>query len=89
MPGLYLYSEWGSNVSEGNQLLADALLSWKTDYSNPGLGTGEEIELLPPSTEFPNMHPYENGWFETVSYKGAFGSNNWIEGWTLLDETLQ
>ena len=26
-------------------------------------------------------------WFEEVTFKGAFGSNNWIEGWTLLSES--
>ena len=38
-------------------------------------------------TEFENLAPYLNGWFEEVTYKGAFGSNNWIEGWTLLYES--
>ena len=87
MPGLYLYSEWGTNLSEENMVLADSLASWKTDYSDPGLGSMGEIILLPPSTEFDDLHPYDNAWFETVTYKGAFGSNNWIEGWTLLAES--
>ena len=84
-----LYSEWGTNVSEENQVLADSLLVWRTDYSDPFPGSDGEISLLPPSTEFEDLFPYENSWFEKVTYKGAFGSNNWIEGWTLLDEILR
>ena len=89
MPGLYLYSEWGTNLSEENQVLADSLLAWKTDYRDPFPGSDGEISLFPPSTEFEDLFPYENSWFEKVTYKGAFGSNNWIEGWTLLDEILR
>jgi len=28
----------------------------------------------------------ENDFFEQVNYKGAFGSSNWMKGWTALDE---
>jgi hypothetical protein len=43
--------------------------------------------LLPPTTKFEHMAPYTHSWFEQVTFKGAFGSNNWIEGWTLLYES--
>jgi len=55
--------------------------------SNPGLSAEQPYVLLPPSTEFDELEPYSDSWFEEVSFKGAFGSNNWIAGWTLLYET--
>jgi hypothetical protein len=27
-----------------------------------------------------------DSWFDNVTYKGAFGSENWLKGWTFLDE---
>jgi hypothetical protein len=67
--------------------MADSLFSWKTDYEDPGLKVAEDgFALLPPSTEFDNLAPCSHEWFEKVPYKGAFGSNLWIEEWTLLYE---
>jgi hypothetical protein len=83
----YTYNEYGTSLDEENQLMYDALLSWQTDYSDPGISSDNGYILLPPSTEFENMAPYSHDWFEQVSFKGAFGSNNWIEGWTLLHES--
>ncbi len=40
--------------------------------------------LLPVTTIFSNMADYSSAWFENVTYKGAFGSNNWLQGWSLL-----
>jgi hypothetical protein len=44
----------------------------------------EEFFLLPANTIFSGMATYSSSWFEQVSFKGAFGSNNWLEGWTYL-----
>jgi hypothetical protein len=33
-----------------------------------------------------NLSEYPNTWFRRVDFKGAFGEDNWIEGWTLLAE---
>jgi hypothetical protein len=87
-PLLSCYSELGEDVSEQNAILADSLEAWHTSYEDPGITAGEAgYRLLPPSTEFDKLAPYTSDWFEEVTYKGAFGSNNWIEGWTLLHES--
>jgi hypothetical protein len=86
-PLLYCYSELGEDLSEENTILADSLEAWHTSYEDPGLSADEGYKLLPPSTEFENLAAYTSDWYEKVSYKGAFGSNNWIEGWTLLYES--
>jgi hypothetical protein len=87
VPGFYAYTDMGEDLSAENQAMADSLLAWETDFSDPGLSSEEGYVLLPPSTEFDRLAPYEHEWFEKVPFKGAFGSNNWIEGWTLLYES--
>jgi hypothetical protein len=85
----YTYSELGEDLTAENQLLSDSAAVWKTSFEDPGI-TGDFTSgyvLLPPSTVFENMAPYSSDWFEKVRYKGAFGSNLWIEGWTLLYES--
>ena len=46
--------------------------------------TVNNYQLLPSSTVFENMASYSSTWFEQVTYKGAFGSKNWLEGWSYL-----
>ncbi|MEZ5070347.1 MAG: hypothetical protein R2751_05110 [Bacteroidales bacterium] len=86
LPLLYAYADDGSDRSAENTILSDSLIAWGTRYDDPGLSVDDAYRLLPPSTEFPDMAAYENSWFEPVSFKGAFGSNNWVEGWTLVHE---
>ncbi len=87
VPKFYAYTDLGDPLNDQNQIMADSLAAWQTDYSDPGISSEDGYSLLPPSTEFDNLAPYTNPWFEQVSFKGAFGSNNWIEGWTLLYES--
>ncbi len=57
----------------------------KNKMENPGLEAGSfPINLLPSVTLFGEMAPYNASWYEKVSYKGAFGSNNWLAGWSRL-----
>jgi hypothetical protein len=81
------YSELGEELPAQNEMLADSAVSWLTSFEDPGIRAGETYDLLPPTTEFDDLAPYEEEWFEQVRFKGAFGSNNWIEGWTLLYES--
>jgi hypothetical protein len=85
--GFFCYSDLGKELITENSLMADSLSAWNTSYVNPGISADDGYRLLPPITEFENMAPYSHQWFEAVSFKGAFGSNNWIEGWTLLYES--
>ena len=85
---LFCYSELGDDVSHQNAILADSLAAWQNTHEDPGISADSDgYSLLPPSTEFEDLAPYTHSWFEKVTYKGAFGSNNWIEGWTLLYES--
>ncbi len=83
------YSEPGENLTAENQILTDSTIAWETSFEDPGIygDLSSGYKLLPSYTIFENMAPYSSDWFEKVSYKGAFGSNLWIEGWTLLYES--
>jgi hypothetical protein len=83
----HTYSELGVDLTEENQQLTDSTLAWQTSFEDPGISDLDGFTLLPPTTEFENMAPYECEWFEEVTYKGSFGSNLWIAGWTLLYES--
>ncbi len=83
----YTYTDLEDPLAGQNQIMADSLKAWQTDYNDPGISSEDGYTLLPPITDFENLAPYTSPWFEQVTFKGAFGSNNWIEGWTLLYET--
>ena len=83
----FTYSELGQDLTMENGILADSATAWLTSFEDPGISDQNGFTLLPPSTEFEHMAPYSHDWFEEVSFKGAFGSNLWIEGWTLLYES--
>ena len=80
-------TETGEEPVDKNAILADSARAWLTAFEDPGISSGNGYTLLPPTTEFDRMAPFTNDWFEKVTFKGAFGSNNWIEGWTLLYES--
>ena len=46
---------------------------------DPRLASGSEAAGTAPAT-------VGGGFFDTVSYIGAFGQTNWLEGWTALDQ---
>jgi len=84
--GIYCYNETNAPFPLENQVLRDSLELWKNTFSNPLDITSSSISILPAYTQFDQVAPYNNSWYESVTYKGAFGSENWIEGWTLLDQ---
>lgn len=52
---------------------------------DPGIEADEiPFDLLPVNTVYSNLAEYQSTWFEKVTYKGAFGSRNWLRGWSLL-----
>ena len=88
-PGLFTYSELGKNLLAQNSLISDSMQAWSTSYDDPGIWFGENPSLLPPETVSEKQAPYAGEWFDEVTYKGAFGSRDWIGNWTLLDQYLE
>ena len=61
--------------------------SWVNTFStnnnsvaNPGISSTNPI---PTNSQTNNLATTTDSFFETVNYKGAFGSTNWASGWTL------
>lgn len=87
VPGFYCYSDLEPDLSEQNRIMADSLHAWGNSFQDPGISVENGSMLLPPETVFENMAGFSSSWFERVPYKGAFGSNNWVEGWSLFHES--
>lgn len=84
---IYCYDNLNTDFSVENGILADSLSAWSNVFGNPLNYNGEGLPLLPSTTQFIELAPYDSDWYERVTYKGGFGSENWIEGWTLLWES--
>lgn len=83
---IFCYNETADPFPAENTILRDSLSKWSNVPRN-SLGVSEEgLNLLPDDTVYEDMAAYNSSWYEVVTYKGAFGSENWIEGWTLLFE---
>jgi len=58
-------------------------------FSVDGRESGGQINILPTpgGPAFQNVDELPNdGFFEQVNFKGAFGSANWLDGWSILNE---
>lgn len=52
---------------------------------NPGISADSiPYDVLPENTVYNNLAEYPETCFEKVSYKGAFGSRNWLDNWSLI-----
>ena len=68
-----------------NAILQEYFNTSGNTIENPGLiYSVTPFQVLPSYTIFENTADYNSQWFDHVSYKGAFGSRNWAEGWSLL-----
>ena len=73
----------------GNQLFSDfddSGDSWVAVVADPGLmDSADGIDVTPvlggPAYD---MVDAVSGWHTTVNYKGAFGTTNWLDGWSYL-----
>jgi hypothetical protein len=62
-----------------------------SDYFYTGINSIDDPGIDPGAGRFvpvkkisENLSKYPSTWFQRVDFKGAFGEDNWIEGWTLL-----
>lgn len=47
--------------------------------------TISEMNLFPENNSLGDLHISGNPWFKQVSFKGAFGTTNWLNNWSFLD----
>ncbi len=75
--------------------LVDDMKSWGNKVVDPQIGSvgravGESLDPHPaangPAAYTSDLQPYTDTWFDDVTYKGAFGHDNWANGWTSLSQ---
>ena len=85
-------STWDKVAKDGETWTAEHLEANNNLYEDPqlvGISRTQDGTLDPrPALNGPaqaNLIAYpEDGFFEAVDYKGAFGTDNWAQGWTAL-----
>ncbi len=86
--GVYSYNtidvtEYDAVVSahfeDGNNSIRDPQI----DYNPQRI---DKMNLIPENTLYSDFTQIKDSWFEPVDFKGAFGQNNWLEGWSILDQ---
>ena len=61
----------------------DYFTTWGNEVADPGVSASNPV---PSNDVSGNMATTPDAWFDDVSYKGAFGTENWAAGWTLTFE---
>jgi hypothetical protein len=70
-----------THLADNNNVIADPMLNGIS--RNPNGGLDPRPGMMGPAYE--NLADIdEDGFFTTVTYKGAFGATNWATGWTAL-----
>ncbi len=77
--GVYSIEEKNAWVNSFN-ISGNEIKNPKIDWQN--------LNFVPKEKLKGNLFGYPVSWFQIVDFKGAFGEDNWIEGWTLLTEDL-
>ncbi len=83
--GIFVLTGSGFGETEQNQWIA-YFEGGNNNIRNPGIRfTEESIGILP---EFPDADVVqaENAWFEEVKYRSAFYNDNWLRGWSYLEQ---
>lgn len=82
---IFVLSPVSIPITSQDEYLSSYFSLWNNAFEDAGIITESDgIQVLPSYTVFSNLAAYSSSWFEQVSFKGAFGSNNWLEGWTYL-----
>lgn len=80
---VYSFNSPGSEVSIPSEYFTEE----GNEMEDVGIDVSKyPYDLFPASTLFESLSAYDYPWYDDVSYKGAFGSNNWLEGWSILWE---
>lgn len=79
---------YGNQNEEASQLWSDYFAAGNNEIIDLGLSIDGEIKLAPDVPTGDHLYPL-NDWFEITNYKGAFGTYDWTEGWTVYKDFLE
>lgn len=83
----YVYTEDGVDISQQNENFKNYFETASNLLANPGLLYEDGVyNVLPTDNVFDNLADNPNNWYQSVFYKGAFGTVNWTKDWTLLSQ---
>jgi hypothetical protein len=78
----------GMPVSEENRIFGEYFSLADNTVTDPGIEyTDNQYQLVPRNIIFTRLASYPSEWFESVNFKGAFGTFNWAWDWTLLSQS--
>lgn len=75
----------GIYSGEMHKLWVDYFVSAKNEISDPAINFESGV-FVPEKKIKGDVFGYPSSWFQIVDFKGAFGEDNWIDGWTLISE---
>lgn len=83
-----VYADNGINVTNQNQVFKSYFSQAVNAVLDPDITIStDSYWLIPANNVSENMAAIPDSWFAEVNYKGAFGTVNWADGWTLLSQS--
>lgn len=77
----------GTDISQYHLLFSAHFAAAGNVFSDPGIEIHSDFfDVLPAGNVYENLVPVSDPWFDETSFKGAFYTYSWIEGWTLLSQ---
>jgi hypothetical protein len=85
--GLDVFTLTGHDAPASIQQSLDAYFdSANNKLVDPELPGGELFGIIPGKNLTDSVATYPGEWFMPVDYKGAFNGDNWLKGWSLLEQ---
>lgn len=77
------------DLTDQNNNIQAHFTNGNNKVENPGMNySGGTFRLIVANDYvFTGLAAYPDDWFDHVSYQGAFGTYNWVSGWTLLSKS--
>jgi hypothetical protein len=77
----------GIDISQQQSNLIRYFSMASNEITDPGIEiTNGFFDLFPEGDVYNNLAPLPDNWFDLTSYKGAYYTYSWAEGWTLLNQ---
>jgi hypothetical protein len=77
----------GIDTGEQQQELISHFSTENNTVSDPGINiSGNYFDVFPKGNVYDNLAPLPDPWFDQTTFKGAFYTYSWVEGWTLLNQ---
>lgn len=81
-----VYSNVSDNITEQDQIFKAYFEEGENAIFDAGITYEQPYNLIPQNTGYGLTAEAPNSWFEPTNFKGALNDQNWLKGWTLLDQ---